>query len=138
MTTVLIIEESLLISGRIRSLLLETASERAIYQSVEHKKAALLFEEIKPQAVLLDMCVPGTTSIELLQQIKKPGSQTTVVALVNCDDYQRKLKCITIGADYILDKYHEFEKIPGIINIIVSKRNPESTNEKPEPYSKFF
>jgi DNA-binding NarL/FixJ family response regulator len=137
MITVLIVEESLLIGGRLRSLLLETAGNQVVYHSVEYKNAALLLSEIKPQVVLLDMCLPGTTSIELLQQIKDSGTDTTVVAMVNCEDYQRQLKCTTIGADYILDKYHEFEKIPGIINILVSKINPASTYEKPKSYSKF-
>lgn len=137
MTTILIIEESLLIGGRIRSLLLETAGKRTVYQSVDHKQAATLFEEINPQVVLLDMCLPGTISVELLQKIKNRTAATTVIALVNCDDSHQQLKCTAFGADYILDKYHEFDKLPGIVDIIAKKRNPVSTNEKPEYYSKF-
>ena len=134
--TVLIIEESLLIGGRLRNLLLETGKANVVYQSVGHKKAAILFDEYKPQVVLLDMCLQGSAPVTLLQKIKTAGTGTTVLALVDCDDYQRQLKCTTISADYILDKYHEFEKIPGIIDTIVRKRNLESTNEKPEHYSK--
>jgi len=137
MITILIIEESLLIGGRIRSLLLETPGKRTIYQSVDHKQAALLFEEIKPQAVLLDMCLPGTMSIELLQKIKNGNIPTAIIALVNCDDCHQQIKCTAFGADYILDKYHEFDKLPDTIDLIAKTRNPVSTNEKPEYYSKF-
>lgn len=135
--TVLIIEESLLIGGRIRSMLLESGNTTAVYKSVEHKEAALLFEEIEPEIVLLDMCLPGTMSIELLQTIKNTSAKITIVVLVNCEDYQKQLKCKSIGVDYIIDKYHEFEKIPVIIDYIVSNRSTKSCNEKSKSYSKF-
>ena len=135
--TILIIEESLLVGGRIRNLLAEACNIETIYTSVEHKKAAVLFDTVKPQVVLLDMCLPGSLTIELLQQIKDSPVDTAVVALVNCEDYRKQLKCMTIGADYILDKYHEFEKIPQIIDRIVSKQNLKIINEKPGHYSAF-
>jgi len=133
--TILIVEESLLIGRRIHNLLAETGHIDTIYQSVEHKKAATLFQNIQPQVVVLDMCLPGSLTIELLQTIKTATAETAVVALVNCEDYRKQLKCITIGADYILDKYHEFEKIPHIIETIISKRNLKTSNEKPGRYS---
>jgi len=134
--TVLIIEESLLIGGRIRSLLLESGSAMAIYQSVEHQKAALLFDEIKPGVVVLDMCLPGTMPIELLQEIKNKAAGTAIVVLVNCEDHQKQRKCKSIGVDFIIDKYHEFEKLPGILDSIVNKENPKPSNEKPKHYPK--
>jgi DNA-binding response OmpR family regulator len=134
--TVLIVEESLLIGGRIRNILLETGNASDIYQSVEHNKAETLFEEMKPQVVLLDMCLPGPNSIDLLQNIKKTDINTTIVVLVNCEDYQKQLKCNSIGVDFILDKYHEFEKLPEIMDIIVRKGNFKPSNEKPKHYSK--
>lgn len=135
--TILIIEESLLIGGRIQSLLLETGNATAIYQSVEHKKAATFFDEIKPQVVVLDMCLPGAISIELLQEIKNKAAQTAIVVLVNYEDAQKRLKCTSIGVDFIIDKYHEFEKLPGILDIIVNRGNPKPSNEKPKYHSKF-
>lgn len=109
----------------------------AIYQSVEHQKAALLFDEIKPEVVVLDMCLPGTMPIELLQEIKNKAAGTSIVVLVNREDHQKQRKCRSIGVDFIIDKYHEFEKLPGILDVIVNKENPKPSNEKPKHYSKF-
>ncbi|GAB2838245.1 response regulator [Ferruginibacter profundus] len=134
--TVLIVEESLLIGGRIRNLLLETGNASNIYQTIEHSKAVTLFEEVQPNVVLLDMCMPGATSINLLQDIKKAAAKTAIVVLVNADDHQKQLKCNSIGVDFILDKYHEFEKLPEIMDIIVRKGNFKPGNEKPKHYSK--
>jgi DNA-binding NarL/FixJ family response regulator len=135
--SVLIIEESLLIGGRIQSLLLESSSTMAIYHSVKHEKAIALFDEILPQVVVLDMCLPGMMPIVLLQEIKDKATETSIVVLVNCEDQQKQTKCKSIGVDFIIDKYHEFEKLPGILDSIVSKGSVKPSNEKPKKYSKF-
>jgi DNA-binding response OmpR family regulator len=135
--TVLIVEESLQIGGRIRNILLETGNASNVYQSVEYNKAEILFEEIKPHVVLLDMCLPGASSIDLLQSIKKAATETAIVVLVNCEDHQKQIKCASIGVDFILDKYHEFEKLPEIMDSIVRRGNFKPSNEKPKHYSKF-
>lgn len=135
--TILIIEESLLIGGRIRSLLLESGNVETIYQSVEHARATAVLKKDTPQVVLLDMCLPGTLALELLGNIKKEYPSTSVVAMVNCEDYRKQLKCISIGADFILDKYHEFEKIPKVVELISCKKNIKTSDEKPGHYSAF-
>lgn len=135
--TILIIEESLLIGGRIRSLLMEAGKVETVYQSVEHARAAALLQKDTPQVVLLDMCLPGTLALELLESIKKEHPATAVVAMVNCEDYRKQLKCISIGADYILDKYHEFDKIPKVVDLISCKKKLKISDEKPGHYSAF-
>ena len=72
--TILIVEESLLIGRRIHNLLAETGHIDTIYQSVEHKKAAAFFQNIQPQVVVLDMCLPGSLTIELLAS---PGGKVS-------------------------------------------------------------
>ncbi|MGC4100541.1 response regulator [Ferruginibacter sp.] len=130
--TVLIVESSLLISGRMRNLLLESAHAKAVHQSVSHNKAELIFEEIKPQVVLIDTSLPGRTSIDLLKKIKQAAVPAAVIALVNREDSQKQMKCTAAGADFILDKYHEFEKIPGILDTIKSKRNNTASGDAPK------
>jgi hypothetical protein len=44
------------------------------------------------------------------------------MALVNREDSEKQLKCNAAGADFILDKYHEFEKIPVVINSIMTHK----------------
>jgi DNA-binding NarL/FixJ family response regulator len=135
--TVLIIESSVLISGRIKNLLVEKSQEMAIYQSIGYKKAVLLLDEIDPDVVLLDMYMPGNSSINLLKNIKENKANSIIMALVNREDHDKQLKCRSVGADLILDKYHEFEEIPGLIDSKANERNHNPGNEKPKHYSEF-
>ena len=135
--TVLIIETSVLISGRIKNLLVEKGEETTIYQSIGYKKAVLLLDEIDPDVVLLDMYMPGNMSINLLKNIKESKANSIVMALVNREDHDKQLKCRSVGADLVLDKYHEFEAIPGLIESKASERNLKPGNEKPNHYPEF-
>jgi DNA-binding NarL/FixJ family response regulator len=135
--TVLIIESSVLISGRIKNLLVEKGQEMTIYQSIGYKKAILLLDEIEPDVVLLDMYMPGNMSINLLKNIKENKTNIIIMALVNREDHDMQLKCRSVGADLVLDKYHEFEEIPGLIESKASERNLKPGNEKPKHYPAF-
>jgi DNA-binding NarL/FixJ family response regulator len=135
--TVLIIESSVLISGRIKNLLVEKAGETTIYQSIGYKKAVLLLDEIDPDVVLLDMYMPGNMSVNLLKNIKESKANSIVMALVNREDHDKQLKCRSVGADLILDKYHEFEEIPRLIESKANERNLKPGNEKPKHYPEF-
>ena len=135
--TVVIIESSVLISGRIKNLLVEKEQEMVVYQSIGYKKAVLLLDEVEPDVVLLDMYMPGNMSINLLKNIKENKANTIIMALVNREDHDKQLKCRSVGADLVLDKYHEFEDIPGLIESKVSERNLKPGNEKPKYYPEF-
>ncbi len=133
--TVLIIESSLLISGRIKNLLLEKKQGIIIYQSVGHRKAARLLEKTNPDIVLMDMYLQGT--MELLKKIQESYTQTTAVALVNREDNDKQLKCKAAGADFIFDMYHEFEALPRLIDRKDTERNLKPGSEKPKYYPEF-
>ena len=135
--TVLIIESSVLISGRIKNFLMEKGEERTIYQSIGYKKAVTLLDEIYPDVVLLDMYMPGNLSVNLLKNIKENKTNSIIMALVNREDHDKQIKCRSVGADLILDKYHEFEEIPGLIDSKANERNQNPGNEKPKHYSEF-
>ena len=135
--TVLIIESSVLISGRIKNLLVEKGQEITIYQSIGYKKAVLLLDEIDPDVVLLDMYMPGNMSINLLKNIKENKANTIIMALVNREDHDKQLKCRAVGADLVLDKYHEFEEITGLIESKANEKNLKPGNEKPKHYPAF-
>jgi len=129
--TILIVENSLLVSSRIKNLLAETSTCNSIFQSVGHSKAPALFEEIQTDVLLLDMYLPQNMSFRLLEKIKSAPFVTTIVALVNREDFEKQAKCREIGVNFIVDKYHDFEKIPGIIDFIASTKNQNNLDEQP-------
>ncbi|MEQ1677313.1 MAG: response regulator [Chitinophagaceae bacterium] len=115
---VLIFDRSKLIPERLISLISEAKKGAIFYKADTYEKATGLLDELTPQAVLLDFNFPGNSVIELLRMIRKSNEKTVVIVLFTvADDHKLKLYK-EHGADFLFDKYHEFEKIPSVIATI--------------------
>ncbi len=110
---ILIADSSIFILDRLENLILERFSNAAVLRTGSYKDAMMLFKEQLPDIVLLDVSMPK--SLSLLGEIKKIQSKTFVIVLSIQIDLEVDKKYSLRGADFFLDKYYEFEKIPGII-----------------------
>lgn len=112
---ILIFERSQQITERLIGLISETIRGIIFRKANTYKEALELLGEYNPQAVLLDLDFPDDTAISLLQAIKGSGNQTVAIVLYTMADQQKIKLFEENGADFMFDKYHEFEKIPGVI-----------------------
>lgn len=112
---ILVIDSSAIIIERWQNILSETENVKSVYGAVAYKDAMKLFNEKKPDLVLLDGDLPGTTSIDLLKEFKAPNENVTVIVVANNADNYVEEKCKSLGADFFFDKYNDFEKIPAFI-----------------------
>lgn len=73
---------------------------------------------LQPEAVVLDIQMPGGSGIDALRYIKREFPEIQVIMLTNhCDDFYRK-KCMNEGADFFLDKSIEFEKVGEVLHTL--------------------
>ncbi|MGF2412060.1 response regulator [Ferruginibacter sp.] len=133
--TVLVVDSSVQIIERLQHLLLETENIAVAYGAVSSKDAAMFFNKNKTDVVLLDGGLPGNMSVDLVHEIKTTDANTTVIILANSNDFYVRAKYKLHGADFFIDKYHDFEKIGEVIDYIVSKKNLNPSNEKSKYYS---
>jgi len=118
---VLIVDYSIRIVERLEEMLSEAGNIAYLHKAVSYTQAINLYQKIKPDIVLLDICLPADGSFKILKEVKKPGSKTCVIILaVEKDNYVHE-HCNSLGADFFFDKYSEFEKIPAAIDSIISK-----------------
>jgi DNA-binding NarL/FixJ family response regulator len=106
---ILIAESSIPILDRLENLILETFGSAAVLRAGSYKVAKDLFNEHLPGIVLLDVSLPK--SLSLLEKIKKTQSKTCVIVLTVQIDLKIHDRYSSLGADFFLDKYYEFEKI---------------------------
>ena len=75
------------------------------------KDGLLLFNEMQPDALLLDLGLPDMTGLEVLQSIRRE-SQVPVIVLSASDQETAKLAAIEAGAnDYLIKPYNARELI---------------------------
>ncbi len=119
---ILIIDSSVQVAKRLEEIISGVKHVKSIHKAENYRSGVMLFHSYKPEVVLLDSCLPLNMSIELLKAIKTITGRTFVIMLSNNpDNYSREL-CTSLGADYFFDKYHDFKKLPGIVNVL-AKRN---------------
>lgn len=107
---------------RLEEILSETENINTVYSAVSYDEALHSFKNNKPQIILLNISSARDKCFTLLQDIRRTGLKPTVIALSFLTDDELKKKCHLFSVDFLLDKYHEFEKIPSIVNKIQSQR----------------
>ena len=104
-------------------MLLAMEMRVAINSSDSYKTGFEAFKENKPDVVLLGISLQEENSMELLSKIKTFDRTIPVIVLsLNINDNIHE-QCLGLGADFLLDKYYEFEKIPEVINSIAGNNS---------------
>jgi DNA-binding NarL/FixJ family response regulator len=117
--SVLIVDDSLIISERLQAMLKELDNIGAIARAGDYVMGLQRLMDTPFDIVLLDINLPGKTGIELLRYIKANFPDTIVIMLTNqSGQYYRDL-CNRMGADYFMDKSNEFEVVPVVISWLV-------------------
>jgi len=111
MKEVLIVDDSEQIRQRLVTLLAESSQIRIVGQAGDSREALEALQRLRPDTVILDIRLPGTSGIELLKEIKARYPEMTVIMLTNFDYALYRRQCRQLGADHFLNKTLEFEKI---------------------------
>jgi len=119
---VLIVEDSEVVTKRIRSLLKEMPEVSIVGEAMNGTEALAIHDVMHPDVVLLDIKLPGMNGVEILKEIKLLNRGTKVMMLTNYSDLHHRKRCKEAGADYFFDKSIEFEKVPDILTLINSQR----------------
>ncbi len=115
MEKVFIVEDSVIIRGRIISMISTIKGVEICGVAGEPKEAINGIRESKPDSVILDLKLYGGSGIDVLQKIKEEQPDTKVIVLTNYPEPQYMKKCMDLGADYFFDKSEDFDKILYVI-----------------------
>ena len=118
---VLIVDDSALISERLALMLGELDQVQVVGPAPDGETALRLFRDHRPDAVLLDLQMPGRSGIETLIEIRKQDKSSTVIVLTNYDFPEFRTACLGAGADFFLCKSAEFEHAIGIVRELTQR-----------------
>lgn len=113
-------DTSTIVIQRLRDLVSQSPNVEAIETSTSYSEASKRIRNDEPGIVLLDLGLPASNSIKLIEEIKQGNPEIAVIVISDTPDERLKDQCEQAGADYFFDKYTEFEKIPGAIHQITT------------------
>lgn len=80
-------------------------------QAEDGVQAILAIQLLAPDAVILDLRLPGVSGFDVLRAIKRRQPAPLVVVLTNYPCEQYRSWCLEAGADLFFDKATEFAKV---------------------------
>ena len=126
---VLIADDSEVIVQRLMALLAHVRGVEVVDQvgTVEETREAV--RRLRPDAVILDMQMPGGSGIDVLESMKKDQLISTVIVLTNHPYEPYRKKCLQVGAKFFLDKSSEFEKVGEVLQGLIRDADREAERD---------
>jgi two-component system response regulator DevR len=124
MVRVYVVDDSVLVRERLIDLVSEIDGVEVIGQAGDVKEAEGSIRELNPDAIILDIRLPGGSGIEVLRQVKREHAATVVIVLTSYPYPQYRNECLDAGADYFLHKATEFSKVGEILNRLAGTHVP--------------
>jgi DNA-binding NarL/FixJ family response regulator len=118
--TLLVVEDSPLIRERLIELVGSVPHVSVVGAAADGHHASALFQHYRPDAVVLDLELPGIHGIDLLAQFKQEHPSCSVMVLTTYAFPQFRQRCAKLGADYFLHKATEFERVNEVLSALQS------------------
>ena len=118
---VFIVDDSKVVVERLASLLEDVPGALLVGQAGDVPEAVHGIQEMKPDALILDLHMPGGSGLDVLRAIRTDHPDLYVVICTNYPYPEFREECLSAGANLFLDKSAEFEKIPSILRELVQR-----------------
>ena len=118
---ILIVDDSCEVLERLTDLLASSDLNKKVKCLNSALEALIEFKDSFPSIIILDINLPVLTGIQMMSKIRHMNiAQPIFIVLTNTTITSYKRECLSIGADYFLDKSRDFLQIPIIIREIVA------------------
>lgn len=121
---VFIADDSRVVVERLADLLEEVPGAQLVGQAADVPETVCGIRKMKPDAVILDLQMPGGSGLDVLRAIRTDYPRLHVLICTNYAYPQYREQCLTAGANYFLDKSIDFAKIPAILRELIEKEGP--------------
>ena len=108
---VMVVDDSTPIRQRVLSELRKAAGVSAVQEAASGEEALALVDEFKPDAVVLDLMLPGMTGIEVLGALRAGHPATRVTVFTNYPYSPLRRRCLELGASHFFGKCTDMGQI---------------------------
>jgi len=126
---VFITDDSKIVVERMADLLKDVAGVEIVGQAGNALDAIVSIQQMNPDALILDLQMPGGSGLDVLRAIRRGHPRLQVLICTNYPYQQYRDECLAAGANYFLDKSADFDKIPAIFRQLMrsTSRRPQAT-----------
>ncbi|MEN6460547.1 MAG: response regulator [Syntrophomonas sp.] len=119
MANILIADDSTILRRGL-ALILTKGGHTVVGQATNGKQACLLFEQLKPDLVTMDITMPVMDGVEALSSILKSHPAAKIIMISALDQKKMVLEALENGAKHYLVKPYKDEKVLATINAVLN------------------
>jgi DNA-binding NarL/FixJ family response regulator len=108
---VIVVDDSPVVRKRLVSMLGEARGVRVVAEAEDGFEAVRLVRLYAPDAVILDLNLPGMSGLEVLAIIKAQALPPVVIVLTNHTQDRYRVESFRGGADFFFDKSSDFDRV---------------------------
>ena len=112
---VLIVDDAPQLRERLKARLEKIPGVRVSGEAATVPEGIQAFRTLNPDAIVLDIQMPGGTGIDVLETVKQENPRTVVIMLTNYPLPQLRKKSMEAGAEFFFDKCCEVERVIGVL-----------------------
>ena len=136
MLTVLIVDDSKIVRERLVELLTEQAELDVIGTAGDTAQAIQAVRDLKPDALVLDIRMPGGGGMPVLVESKTSAPEIVVVVLTSYPLPEFRAAYLAAGADHFFDKTQEIEEMTDVLVSLARQRNSPTDEDTTHPFDK--
>ena len=118
--TILIMDDSEIIQERLKEILCKIDGVECVGKVTNSGEGLDIVSSCKPGLVVLDIRLADRVGMDIIKKIKHFSPHTIVVVLTNYTFSAYRIHCMSLGADYFLDKSLEFSKVRDIAEYMLT------------------
>lgn len=104
LVNLILVDDASELRGLLRRLLERSGKLRVVAEANDAEEASTLIEQHAPDAIILDLAMPGGGALELIEEIRSAGQNLTIIVLSGYPASTTAQQCVERGADRYLEK----------------------------------
>ena len=120
---VIIIDDSAAVRARLVAMLAEAPGVDVVAATRDGFEGVTLARLHAPDAVILDLNLPGISGLEVLDLLKARPNPPVVIVLTNHPHACYRAACMRGGADFFFDKSCDFERLVVAVGALATSRS---------------
>jgi NarL family two-component system response regulator LiaR len=118
--TILVVDDHPLMRDAIKSHLEKQTDFKVVGEAADGEEAVKIAQELAPDVVIMDICLPGIDGVEATRRIKHSNPQICVLALSMFSNIDQVLKILDAGASGYLTKSSFGEDVSKAVHTVVA------------------
>ncbi|WP_366927953.1 response regulator [Clostridium sp.] len=129
MARILIVDDSTVMRKNLKSIFAGSGHE-VVGEAADGKQAVLLYSELKPDLVTMDITMPKMTGVEVVKQIINKDSSAKIIMVSALNQKQMVFEALKNGAKHYIIKPIESSQLLGVVNEVLENNEEDMAYKK--------